>query len=126
MIVGAANCGKTFLLNPLNVIYNTFSNPACTSFAWVGAEKAEVLFLNDFRWSSSVIQWHDFLLLLEGQLVHLPAPKSHGLLDEEETEMMNVRWKIFRFHTQIAREKQKELPACGKCFATLILGEEGE
>ena len=24
MIVGAANCGKTFLLNPLNVIYNTF------------------------------------------------------------------------------------------------------
>ena len=152
MIVGAANCGKTFLLNPLNVIYNTFSNPACTSFAWVGAEKAEVLFLNDFRWSSSVIQWHYFLLLLEDQLVHLPAPKSHyakdivfngdtpifatgknpivfvknGLLDEKETEMMNVRWKIFHFHAQIAREKQKELPACGKCFATLILGEEGE
>ena len=49
MIVGAANCGKTFLLNPLNVIYNAFLNPACTSFAWVGAEKAEVLFLNDFR-----------------------------------------------------------------------------
>ena len=25
-IVGVANCGKTFLLNPLNVIYNTFWN----------------------------------------------------------------------------------------------------
>ena len=49
MIVSAASsCGKRLLLNPLNVIYNTFSNPACTSFAWVGAEKAEVLFSNDF------------------------------------------------------------------------------
>ena len=23
------------------------------------------------------ISWHDLLLLLEGQTVHLPAPKSH-------------------------------------------------
>ena len=150
MIVGVANCGKTFLLNPLNVIYNTFSNPASTSFAWAGAEKAEILFLNDFRWTPSVIQWHDFLLLLEGQLVHLPAPKSHyakdiastgdtpifatgknpivfvktGALDEKETEMMNVRWKIFRFHAQIPQEKQKQLPPCGKCFSTLILEQQ--
>jgi len=142
MIVGVANCGKTFLLNPLNVFYNTFSNPASTSCAWVGAEKAEILFLNDFRWTPAVIQWHDFLLLLEGQLVHLPAPKSHyakdiaftgdtpifatgknpivfiknGALDDKETEMMNVRWKIFRFHAQIPQEKQKQLPPCGKCL----------
>ena len=81
MIVGVANCGKTFLLNPLNVIFNTFSNPASTSFAWVGAEKAECIFLNDFRWSPSIIQWHDFLLLLEGQLVHLPAQKTHYAKD---------------------------------------------
>ena len=31
MILGAANCGKTFLLNPLNAIYNCFTNPATTS-----------------------------------------------------------------------------------------------
>ena len=140
LIVGVANCGKTFLLNPLNVIYNTFSNPASTSFAWVGAEKAEI------------IQWHYFLLLLEGQLVQLPVPKSYyakdfpftgdtpifttgknpivfvknGMLDEKETEMMNVRWKILRFHAQIPREKQKKLRPCGKCFATLILGQNGD
>ena len=36
MIVGPANCAKTFLLNPLTVIYNTFCNPASGSFAWVG------------------------------------------------------------------------------------------
>jgi hypothetical protein len=66
MLTGPANCGKTFLLNPLNSIYKTFTNPASTSFAWVGAEQAEVLFLNDFRWSPQIIAWHDFLLMLEG------------------------------------------------------------
>ena len=70
MLTGPANCGKTFLINPL-------TNPASTSFAWVGAEKAEVVFLNDFRWSPQIIAWHDLLLMLEGQLVHLPAPKCH-------------------------------------------------
>ena len=46
-----ANTGKTFLLNPLNVVYWSFSNPATSTFAWVGAEKAKVIniFLNDFR-----------------------------------------------------------------------------
>ena len=88
MIVGPANCGKTFLLNPLSEIYTCFQSPATTSFAWVGAEKSEVIFLNDFRWSPQVLAWHDLLLLLEGQTVHLllllegqtvhlPAPKTH-------------------------------------------------
>ena len=35
MIVGPANCGNTFILNPLSIIYNTFCNPACSSFALV-------------------------------------------------------------------------------------------
>ena len=70
-----ANCTKTFLLNPLTTVFNTFCNPASTTFAWVGAEEAEVLFLNDFRWSLHIIPYHDFLLLLEGQEVHLPAQR---------------------------------------------------
>ena len=49
LLIGPCNCGKTFLLNPLNTIYRTFTNPATTSFAWVGAELCEVIFLNDFR-----------------------------------------------------------------------------
>ena len=76
LLKGPANCGKTFILNPLNSIFHTFSNPA-TSFVWVGAQDGEVIFLNDFRWSYKIIPWHDLLLLLEGQTVHLPTPKSH-------------------------------------------------
>lgn len=147
MLTGPANCGKTFLLNPLNTIFKTFTNPASTSFAWVGAEQAEVVFLNDFRWSPQIIAWHDFLLMLEGQLVHLPAPKSHfakdtvfdsdtpifatskhqlvfvknGAIDERETEMMSVRWKVFNFNRQIPPSQQKEVVACPACFARLVL-----
>ena len=44
MLTGPASCGKTFLLNPLNSIFQTFTNPATTSFAWIGAEEAEVIF----------------------------------------------------------------------------------
>lgn len=54
LIVGPANCGKTFLLNPLTNIFNVFLNPATSTFAWVGAEQAECIFLNDFRWSEQL------------------------------------------------------------------------
>ena len=37
MIVGPANCGKTFILQPLCVMYKCFVNPASTTFASVGA-----------------------------------------------------------------------------------------
>ena len=77
IIIGLANCGKTFLLRPLEDIFQTFSNPANDKYGWVGTEKAEVILLNDFRWASDLIKWNDFLLLLEGHKVHLPDPKYH-------------------------------------------------
>lgn len=147
MIVGPANCGKTFLLNPLATIFHTFCNPASGSFAWVGVQDEECIFLNDFRWSPSVIPWHDLLLMLEGHIVHLPAPKTHfakditfekdtpifatgkrpllflknGVVDDVETEMMSVRWNIFHFSHQIPREQQLDILPCAKCFAKLVL-----
>jgi len=147
MLIGAANCGKTFLLNPLNKIYDTFTNPASGTFAWVGAEDAECIFLNDFRWSEKIIPWHDLLLMLEGQEVHLPAPKTHfardatfirdtpifatskyplvyiksGSIDNRESEMMSCRWRIFAFNFQIPEQRQRIVPSCPRCFADLIL-----
>ena len=143
---GPANCGKTFLLNPWNIVFKTFTNPATTTFAWLGAETTEVIFLNDFRWCSQIIPWHDLLLLLEGQKVHLPAPKTHfsqdieftrdtpifctskeelsfmrgGVLDERESQMMRVRWKVFALQSPIPKEEQRITPNCPQCFAKLI------
>lgn len=66
MIVGVENCGKIFLFKLFNKIFNIFLNLVFMSFVWVGVEKVEGIFLNDFRWLFLVIQWYDFLLLLEG------------------------------------------------------------
>ena len=121
LIVGPANCGKTFMLKSLSLVFDCFNNPASSTFAWVGAEQAEVIVLNDFRWNSKLTEWSDLLNLLEGEPDHFATPKSHyakdilldkdtpifakysevpvhiknGVLKKHETQMMCVRWKIF-------------------------------
>ena len=149
LIIGPANCAKTFILSPLTLIFKTFSNPASGRFAWVGVDEAECIFLNDFRWNNDMIPWHDLLLLLEGQEVHLPAPKTHfardivlskdtpifatskseiifiknGIIDQRETEMMAVRWKVMKFSHQFSMERQREIPPCARCFVELLSGK---
>ena len=49
MLVGPTNCGKSFLLSPLELIFKTFMNPACEKYAWLELGDKEVAFLNDFR-----------------------------------------------------------------------------
>ena len=146
-IHGPANSGKTFILSPLKSIYHAFCNPATGSFAWMGVEEAEIIFLNDFRWSPTTIAWADFLQALEGDTVHLPAPKNFcrrdielksdtpffatadappvlikgGSIDRVNTEMMSVRWRFFNFWRQIPASQQLRLTPCGHCFALLVL-----
>ena len=150
MLVGPTNCGKSFLLNPLEVIFRTFMNPATGRYAWVGLDECEVAFLNDFRWSSECINWSDFLLLLEGQTVHLPRPKNqfctdleihrentipffatskspiifegkYNQTDQRETDMMASRWNTFEFTYQISISEVRQLDPCPSCFAKLVL-----
>ena len=151
LIIGPANCAKTFILKPLEKIFHVFSNPSNDKYAWIGADSAEVIILQDFRWNRETISWRDLLLLLEGETVKLPAPKnqyagdvvickdtpifatskdkvryrgSYNTSDERETEMMSVRWKVVEFHHQIAQSEQKYVPPCERCFAELILTGE--
>lgn len=77
MIVGTSYCGKTFIFKPLTNIYDCFANPATGSFAWIGVDEKELIYLNDFRWCKTIIAWLDFLRLLEGNVVHFPASKTH-------------------------------------------------
>ena len=85
--------------------------------------------------------------MLEGQPVHLPAPKPHfskdlefnadtpifctskhdfmyvkgGAIDERDIKMMAVRWYSFQFCRQIAQNDQIDVALCARCFAELIL-----
>ena len=144
---GPANCGKSFIVSPQKVIYKAFSNPATGSFAWIGAEEAEIIYLNDFRWHPKIIAWSQFLQALEGDTVHLPAPKNlcskdielskdtpffatsdaplvlvkGGAMDRVNTEMMNCRWVFSHFWKQIPHAQQENIPPCRFCFAKFIL-----
>lgn len=147
-VFGPANTGKTFILAPLKMIYKAFCNPASAgTFAWVGVSDCEVIVLNDFRWHPSTIQWGDMLQLLEGDTVHLPAPKNFwqkdieltndtpvfatadapmvlvkcGSVDHANTQMMSVRWRFFNFWKQIPQQKQVSLTPCPCCFSKLII-----
>ena len=81
MLVGPTNCRKSFLFNPLEMIFKTTVNPSLTSYAWVGSDEHEIAYLNDFRYSKECIKWSDFLLLLEGHTVKLPRPKNQFSTD---------------------------------------------
>ena len=151
MIVRPANCGKTFMLSPLQTLFKTFRNSENNKYAWIGADEVECIFLNDFRSSNEVIPRKQVLQLLEGQEIHLPSPKNqyptdlsikHDVRifatgkeriqyvgkcmvhDEHETEMMNMRWNYFSFHHQIAERDQRVVAPCNKCFCTLVLQKE--
>ena len=63
---GPTNFGKSFILSPLKVIYKAFCKPATGSFAWIGVEDAEIIYLNEFSWHPKIISWADLLLALEG------------------------------------------------------------
>ena len=100
-----------------------------------------------FRWNSSIITWSDLLQMLEGDIVHLPAPKNFcsqdiefnqdmpffatadaplvlvkgGSIDEANTQMMSVHWRFFHFWKQIPETEQLRLKPCPKWFSKLIL-----
>ena len=150
LIAGPANCGKTFILSPIKEIFQCFCNPANDKYAWVGADKCEIIYLNDFRWNRELITWKDLLLLLEGDVVNLPSPKNHfsadvcikdatpifatsigkitkSMRDADigENEMIDTRWKIYDFFHVIPEEKQVKIKPCGTCFSKLtVLGCE--
>ena len=75
MLVGPTNNDKSFLLNLLELMFKCFVKPAKGKYAWVGLDECRVAYLNYFRWSAELIGWDDFLLLLEGQTMHLLRPK---------------------------------------------------
>ena len=147
-IVGPTSCGKSFLLDTLELIFNVFVNSATTKYSWTNLENKEVAFLNDFRWSPESIAWSDFLLLLEGQTVNLPRPKNQfasdrlidrsnnlaifatskgsiryvgkfNLQDDRETDMMASRWQMFSFFHE--NERPRVIKPCPRCFAELVL-----
>ena len=99
--------------------------------------------------STTAIAWEALHQLLEGHIVHLPVPKNHrgrdieslrdipifatadmpiiysrhGVIDQVNTQMMNVRWRYFELWDVLPESRRKEIRPCAHCFAELILGQ---
>ena len=125
-----------FLLKPLEILFWAFTYPETNKYAWNGADQAEVIVLQDFRWNSELICWKDLLLLLEGEKVQLPSPKNqfptevtaisifatskkeielvgkHNTLDDRERELIDVGLNIFTFTHRIKHIDQNVITPC--------------
>ena len=148
LLIGDTNCAKSFMFAPLKVIFDErcFDNPSNDKYGWIGADKADVILLQDFRYSREQIAWKDLLLLLEGETVKLPAPKNHFVNDivikgnvaifatgpdrvrfkgfnniDKENRMMDSRWKVIEFKHEFEENQQISLKPCSRCFAELVL-----
>lgn len=81
ILVGESNCAKTFLVQPLSIVFTrTFNTPPSSTFGWLDADTAQIILLNDYRWKPTDhggdIAWDAFLRLLEGGDCKLPAPMN--------------------------------------------------
>ena len=45
LIVGPRNCGKSFLLNPVELTFKVITSPATAQNAWVGIDECEVTYV---------------------------------------------------------------------------------
>lgn len=83
-LVGKANCGKSFLVRPLELIYKALVNPANNTFSFGEIEGKEIVLLDDFRLCSSSgkpVPWSTMLLLLDGGTVNFSLPRTHYATD---------------------------------------------
>ena len=106
-------------LEPLEQIFNCFTNPGEGKYAWIRLDEAELAYIRHF--SKEFIAWQELLNLLEGAPCKLSGPKNvfatdlhiphlntipifatgvcpieyvgayYGLRDWHETAMMNSR-----------------------------------
>ena len=142
------NCGKSFLLNRIEIMIKAFVNLANGRYSSVGLDECKVAYLNNFRRIIEIIAWSYFLLLLEGLTVHLPQPKNqyatdmciqrentipyfatsrepieligkYNIRDERESIMMSPRWHTLNVTHQI--ENAKIIDPCTGSFSQLVL-----
>jgi len=150
LLVGPHHCGKTFLLNPLNTIYQTFTNPATsTEFCMVGGRKLRNHFLKRLPLVGKSHPMARFTAATGRKSRSLTRPENPldpqdieftkdapifatskdkivyvkgGVMDSRECGMTRARWRIFKFQVQIPHDQQANILPYPSCFSEFIIG----
>ena len=141
-IVGDTNRAKSFTLRPLEMIFKAFVPPDSGSHQLADIQGSEILWLNDFEFSTSFMTWSRFKDFLEGSALKVAVPKSSGNnylftsdapvfgtspgivkhpAVQKETDQMNSRIKYFHFVHYFDPSVCPEIKPCAHCFARWLL-----
>ena len=142
MIVGDTNRAKSFVLKPVEIVYNVYKPPESGSHQLADIRGAEVIWLNDFTYERDFMPWRAFKDFLEGSSVKVAVPKTLGtnyMFDADspvlatapgpvtwpgrpsETAQMTTRWRYFLFTEFYDPDTCPDIPPCGSCWAQWLL-----
>ena len=145
--------GKSFLFEPLYAVFgadSVFTAPPKNAFPLLELPKARLALLDDWRFNEDVVSYALQLLWFEGKPFVIARPQNqftgHVRYHKDDPvfittleadlmalrakvlpgdrDMMLKRLKIFRFQRKL-ENPQRDLPACGHCFARLLLTHAG-
>eukprot|EP01002_Notosolenus_urceolatus_P001321 NODE_1335_length_1465_cov_10.437853_g151_i1.p1 GENE.NODE_1335_length_1465_cov_10.437853_g151_i1~~NODE_1335_length_1465_cov_10.437853_g151_i1.p1 ORF type:complete len:384 (+),score=36.48 NODE_1335_length_1465_cov_10.437853_g151_i1:163-1314(+) len=138
---GPGNCGKSWLLEPLEEIFRAFAKPdEKASFPLIDLHAHEIVLWQDFR-VPCALKWSQLLVFLEGGTVTVNRPQNSysghdqfrvmmpilatgasvpGHPDATEDVMMRLRWRKFTFSHVIQERAEKRVARCGRCFASWL------
>lgn len=143
---GDTNRGKSFLLEPLEIVFTVFQNPAEGKFNLEGLVGKDVVLIDDFRTEENLFPWRIQLVWLDGRTFNIPRPRNiatedtpyagtapvfisskemptrrkYGIEDRTETEQLRERFSTFYLHQRIERPPPPDIPPCGRCWAMLV------
>ena len=72
---------KRHKISRMEVLRRAETSKCIGGLVLVGMEEAVIVFLNDCCWCEKFAAWQDLLKLLEGDALHIAAPKTHFLKD---------------------------------------------
>ncbi|CAE8630382.1 unnamed protein product [Polarella glacialis] len=142
------NEGKSFLFEPLAEVFGhdgVFTNPAKGACPLLGLETHRVVLLDDWRFNEEILGYNLQLLWFEGKPFIVARPQNqhaghlryqkddpvfittleadiHALkrnIQQGDIDMMLERLLVFQFQVKLG--SLQKVPACGHCFANLLL-----
>ena len=147
LCIGAAGCGKSSLIEPLQQIFLCHAKPqAGSTFSLLSAMEFEVLLWQDYEHHEQTLSFSDLLCFLVGETVGVrepgrkcvnfrnvapafvsaPGPIELRLPDKakmvSKNRMMAERFRTFEFNVPLPLEiRDSQWVSCGKCAARFFM-----